>query len=104
MLYARSVENTIWYLHVSVVGRQRDFELFGGSRLFSPFGEVVAEAPRRQEALMVCTASRSKLIEARGTLHTFYNRNPSLYGAVTAPKLTQPVSTHEDARVLTPAL
>jgi len=89
MLYARSLENVVWYLHVSVVGRQKDFELFGGSRLFSPMGEVVAEAKRGEEQVLICSASRSKLIEARGTLHPFYNRNPELYSAVTESKTEQ---------------
>src|SRR5262249_19446249 len=26
MLYVRSVENNVWYLHVSVVGKQREYE------------------------------------------------------------------------------
>jgi predicted amidohydrolase len=92
MLYARSLENTVWYLHVSIVGRQKDFEYFGGSRLFSPFGEVVAEAPRGEESVLVTTAHRAKLIEARGTLHTFYNRNPSLYSAITEPRQAPPAT------------
>jgi predicted amidohydrolase len=96
LLFARSVENRIWYLHVSVVGRQKDFELFGGSRLFSPFGQVVAEAPRGEEAVLVAQASRDVLLEARGTAHPFANRNPSLYGPITEsgsrPAMTSPPS------------
>jgi len=83
LLFARSVENSVWYLHVSVVGLQKDFELFGGSRLFSPSGETIAEAPRREEAVLVTSVSRAALLEARGTTHTFYNRNPRLYAPIT---------------------
>jgi predicted amidohydrolase len=92
LLFARSVENNVWYLHVSVVGLQKDFELFGGSRLFSPLGECVAEAPRREEAVLVTSASGDALLEARGTLHTFYNRNPRLYAPITdmSPPLLSP--------------
>lgn len=95
MLFARSLENVIWYLHVSVVGKQRDFEFFGGARLFSPFGEVVAEAPRNEEAVLVAIADKSVLLEARGRLHPFYNRNPKLYQPITEidrpwPKLPLP--------------
>lgn len=89
ILFTRSLENVVWYLHVSVVGKQNEFELFGGSRLFSPFGDVVAEAKRGEEEILVCSASRAKLIEARGTLHPFYNRNPELYEPVTGSKTDQ---------------
>ena len=54
-LYVRSTENVIWFLHVSVVGKQRNFECFGGSRLFNPNGEVVFEAARGEEAIAVTT-------------------------------------------------
>jgi predicted amidohydrolase len=96
MLYARSVENSVWYLHVSVVGHQKEFELFGGSRLFSPFGKVVAEAPRGEEAIVVTAAGKRTLIEARGTLHTFHNRNPGLYSPITASESPDTSPTMSD--------
>jgi predicted amidohydrolase len=83
MLYVRSVENSIPYMHVSVVGRQKDFELFGGSRLYSPFGEVLAEAPRGEEAVMTASLDRSLIFAARGAMHPFHNRNPALYRQIT---------------------
>jgi predicted amidohydrolase len=85
-LYVRSSENAIWYLHVSVVGKQADIELFGGSRLFSPYAKVLAEAPRNEEALMIAEVDKHQLIEARGIMHPFENRNPQLYDAIVAPK------------------
>jgi predicted amidohydrolase len=82
-LYVRATENAVWFLHVSIVGRQRNFELFGGSRLLTPHGEVVFEAPRGEEAVLVTTADLDVLYEARGRMHPFYNRNPALYGVIT---------------------
>jgi predicted amidohydrolase len=82
-LYVRSTENAIWFLHVSIVGKQRDFELFGGSRLLTPHGEVVFEAPRGEEAVLVTRADLDLLYEARGRMHPFSNRNPALYGVIT---------------------
>ena len=93
LLFARSAENSVWYLHVSVVGLQKDFELFGGSRLFSPSGEVIAEAPRREEAILTASASRDALLEARGTMHTFYNRNPRLYAPIADTEPPVPMSS-----------
>jgi predicted amidohydrolase len=82
-LYVRSAENAIWFLHVSVVGKQRNFECFGGSRLFNPRGEVVFEAARGEEAVAVTTADLDDLLTVRGQLAPFYNRNPRLYAAIT---------------------
>jgi predicted amidohydrolase len=82
-LYVRSTENAVWFLHVSIVGKQRNFECFGGSRLLTPYGEVVFEAPRGEEAVLVTTADLDVLYEARGKMHPFYNRNPALYGVIT---------------------
>jgi predicted amidohydrolase len=83
-LPTRAAENSIWYLHVSVVGKQRDTDLFGGSRLFAPGGELIAEAPRHAPSSMVVEADRAALLKARGSTHHFANRNPQLYAAVTA--------------------
>lgn len=83
ILYTRSLENTVPYLHVSVVGKQKEFELFGGSRLFSAGGLVKAEAPRNEEAVMVMEWDKADTRKVRGTLHPFYNRNPRLYGEIT---------------------
>lgn len=85
LLFTRALENTVPYLHVSVVGKQRDFELFGGSRLFSAGGSVVGEAPRNEEALTIFTLDKDETRHVRGTLHPFYNRNPRLYAEVTKP-------------------
>jgi predicted amidohydrolase len=82
-LYVRSTENAVWFLHVSIVGKQRDFELFGGSRLLTPNGEVVFEAPRGEEAVLVTTADLDALYETRERTHPFANRNPALYGVIT---------------------
>jgi N-carbamoylputrescine amidase len=83
-LPTRATENSIWYLHVSVVGKQRDTDLFGGSRLFDPHGDLVAEAPRHESKTLVVEADRAALLHARGTTHHFANRNPSLYSSITA--------------------
>ncbi|HZS23799.1 MAG TPA: carbon-nitrogen hydrolase family protein [Gaiellaceae bacterium] len=81
-LYVRSTENVIWFLHVSLVGRQRDFDLFGWSRIFSPKGDVVFEAPRNEEAVAVARIDLDELYRARGQMAPFYNRNPELYRVI----------------------
>src|SRR5262245_19875871 len=81
-LYVRSSENVVWFLHVSIVGLQRHFETFGWSRLFNPKGEVVFEAPHKQEAVAVTRLDLDELYTARGQMAPFYNRNPALYGVI----------------------
>jgi predicted amidohydrolase len=81
-LYVRSTENVVWFLHVSLVGRQRDFDLFGWSRIFSPKGDVVFEAPRDEEAIAVARIDLDELYRARGQMAPFYNRNPALYRVI----------------------
>jgi predicted amidohydrolase len=84
VLPTRATENAVWYLHTSVVGEQRETTLFGGSRLFDPFGKLVAEAPRGSESVFTADVDRGRLLHARGTTHHFANRNPALYAPVTA--------------------
>jgi predicted amidohydrolase len=82
-LSVRSEENVIWFLHVSVVGTQRNFTCFGGSRLYSPYGQPVFEAPYDEEFVGVTSADLDLLFEARGRMHPFYNRHAELYSAIT---------------------
>jgi predicted amidohydrolase len=84
-LFTRATENAVWLLHVSVVGRQADAEFFGGSRLFSPSGDVVCEAPRGEEAIVLATADVRELMAVRGRTHPFHNRNPALYEIIADP-------------------
>jgi predicted amidohydrolase len=91
MVAARATENALPILHVSVVGEQRDLEFFGGSRLFGPWGQVLFEAPRGEEAVEVTELDRGLLFAARGASHPFANRNPRLYGELAAVRpLPQP--------------
>ncbi len=85
MLFAWSLENVIPYLHVSVVGKQGSVALFGGSRLFSPGGEAIGEAPRNEEAMVIFELDPTAIRRSRGVLHPFYNRNPRLYQEITKP-------------------
>ncbi|MFT3866073.1 MAG: carbon-nitrogen hydrolase family protein [Solirubrobacterales bacterium] len=84
-LFTRATENAVWVLHASVVGNQPGAEFFGGSRLFSPDGRVVAEAPRGEEALLRATADVQTLLEVRGRTHPFHNRRPLLYAPIVDP-------------------
>jgi predicted amidohydrolase len=83
MISARALENAIPILHVSVVGKQRDLEFFGGSRLYGPNADVLAEAPRGEEAVVTAALDRTLVMHARGAMHPFANRNVGLYTHLT---------------------
>jgi predicted amidohydrolase len=81
-LWARAAENSIPYLHVSVVGRQNDVELVGGSRLVGPTGAVLAAAPHGEEAVLTTSLDRRLTAAARGRRHLLASRRPALYRAI----------------------
>lgn len=85
MTYARAVENASWYVVSSAVGRQRDSDLFGGSRVVSPTGEVVAQGAYGAEDLVVADVDLGVTRRVRATTHRLSDRQPLLYGAVTEP-------------------
>lgn len=81
-LPVRAIENSVSYIHVSLVGDQGDFNCFGGSRVFSPSGNVTAELPRNEEGLMVTSVNLEERRLARSANHTFSLRQPRLYDAI----------------------
>lgn len=82
-LWARAAENAIPYVHVSVVGRQGDVELVGGSRLVAPTGAVLAAAPHGEEAVLTAALDRRLIAATRGTRHLLAGRRPALYRDIT---------------------
>ena len=60
--YARMLE--CYVVFVNRVGSEAGFDFWGGSHVVDPLGEVVAEAPREQEALLVADIDL-ELVEAR---------------------------------------
>ena len=84
-LYMRASENGIWYVVCSVVGVQRGDRLFGGSRVISPAGEVVAQGAIDAEDVVVADLDLDAMRTARSTSHHFSARNPELYRAIAEP-------------------
>jgi predicted amidohydrolase len=84
-LFMRAVENASWYVKCSVVGEQRGDVLFGGSRVISPTGEVVAEARHHEEDLVVADIDLYAMMAVRSQSHLFSVRNPALYQRICEP-------------------
>lgn len=83
--YVRALENQIWYVMSAVVGTQRDDNYAGGSRIISPSGELVAQAPLNREADLVQTIDLSEIAAARQQGRVLDQRVPSTYGAIVEP-------------------
>jgi predicted amidohydrolase len=83
MLKTRAAENMSWYMMCSVVGEQRGFDLFGGSRVIDPDGRVVAEAKHGEEDVVVADIDLDMARRLRASSHMFSTRRPEMYGTIT---------------------
>lgn len=84
-LFMRAAENGIWYAVCSVVGEQRGDVLFGGSRVVSPSGEVVAAAGDHVETMIFADVDLSQSRTSRSTSHSFSTRQPEIYAPIAEP-------------------
>lgn len=71
LLRTRAYENATWVLYCNTVGRQGPYEFFGGSRVIAPNGEVLAEAPVGEEALLVADVAPEAVAAERYRRHPF---------------------------------
>ena len=80
----RANENQLWFAMTSVVGPQLDFQLFGGSRIVSPTGEVVARAKDNEEDLVIHDVDLDEVARVRALSHVLDRRQPRAYRILTA--------------------
>jgi len=69
-------------------GREFEWKLYGHDLPFD-LGQRLRAAgftAEPEETLMIAEVDKHQLIEARGIMHPFENRNPQLYDAIVAPK------------------
>jgi predicted amidohydrolase len=75
----RAIENQVYLAAVNRVGDDEGL-LFGGtSRLFDPYGLVLASASETDETLLIGEVSRERLEEVRGQMKVFADRREELY-------------------------
>ncbi len=87
----RALENNVYYLAVNRVGTERGFRFIGRSRICSPSGHTLAEAPHDREEILYATiepaVARDKHLVRVPNLHEidrFGDRRPDLYGGLVA--------------------
>ncbi|MCC6943150.1 MAG: carbon-nitrogen hydrolase family protein [Thermomicrobiales bacterium] len=84
LLQARSKENLMPSVYCNVVGTQKDFSFFGGSKIVSAMGKVTTEANIDEEDFVVGTVDIEEALRLRRQWLLFRERRPDLYGALTA--------------------
>ena len=75
----RAFENCVWFVHATVVSEKGQPPLLGHSRVISPVGSVVCEAPDGVETTLTHTLDRTSVWRARASLKPFTERRPDIY-------------------------
>lgn len=76
----RALENNIFIVGVNRVGKEDDLHLFGNSRIIDPNGEIIKEAPRDEETIVVEELYLSKILKYRNYYRYLNERRNDLYG------------------------
>ncbi|HKZ87547.1 MAG TPA: carbon-nitrogen hydrolase family protein [Candidatus Bathyarchaeia archaeon] len=76
---ARALENTAFLAYVNMVGVQDGLQFWGGSRVVSPTGDVVAKAKYDEEDFVVCDVNYSDLRSAETFIPTLRDLRPELF-------------------------
>jgi predicted amidohydrolase len=76
---ARALENTAYLAYVNLVGIEDGLQFWGGSRLVSPTGDIVAKAKYDEEDLVLCDADFADLKPAEAFVPTLRDLRPELF-------------------------
>ncbi len=76
---ARAIENTAYVAYVNLAGVQDGLQFWGGSRLVSPNGDVVAKAKYDEEDFVICDVDFSDLRIAETFIPTLRDLRPELF-------------------------
>jgi predicted amidohydrolase len=76
---ARALENTAYLAYVNLAGVQDGLQFWGGSRLVSPNGDVLAKAKYDEEDFVECEVDYSELRTAETFIPTLRDLRPELF-------------------------
>jgi predicted amidohydrolase len=76
---ARAIENTTFVAYVNLAGIQDGLQFWGGSRLVSPTGDVLAKAKYDEEDFVMCEVDYSDLRTAETFIPTLKDLRPELF-------------------------
>jgi 5-aminopentanamidase len=93
VINARAMENHVYFMAVNRVGQERGFRFIGKSKICDPRGQVLAEAPHENEAILYAEidldfARRKRVVRVPGKheIDRFADRRPEMYGRITGSK------------------
>jgi predicted amidohydrolase len=76
---ARALENTAFLAYVNLVGVEEGLQFWGGSRLISPTGDVLAKAKYDDEDLVICEVDYNDMRSAETFIPTLKDLRPELF-------------------------
>ena len=76
---ARALENTAFLAYVNLVGVEDGLQFWGGSRLVSPTGDILAKAKYDEEDFVTCEVDYSDLRSAEPFIPTLRDLRPELF-------------------------
>jgi predicted amidohydrolase len=76
---ARALENTAYLAYVNLAGVQDGLQFWGGSRLVSPNGDVIAKAKYDEEDFVTCEVDYSDLKTAETFIPILRDLRPELF-------------------------
>lgn len=76
---ARAIENTAYLAYVNLVGIEEGLQFWGGSRLVSPTGKVLAKAKYDEPDLVLCDVDFGDLRPAEAFIPTLRDLRPELF-------------------------
>ena len=76
---ARALENTVFLAYVNLVGIEEGLQFWGGSRLVSPTGDLLAKGKYDEEALVLCEADYRSIRPAETFIPTLRDLRPEIF-------------------------
>jgi len=76
---ARAIENTAYLAYVNLAGVQDGLQFWGGSRLVSPSGDILAKAKYDEEDFVICEVDYGDLRTAETFIPTLRDLRPELF-------------------------
>jgi predicted amidohydrolase len=76
---SRALENTTFLAYVNLVGIEEGLQFWGGSRLISPTGEIIAKACYDEEDFTICELNFNELKTVEPFIPTLRDLRPELF-------------------------
>ena len=76
---ARALENTSFLAYVNLVGVEDGLQFWGGSRLISPTGDIIARAKYDEEDFVLCEVDFNDMKPAEAFIPTLRDLRPELF-------------------------